>query len=179
MQLYDIAVFVHVLGVIALFGGFIIHHRAGARLRAASTVEEASPWFALIDATKEMFPGGLLMLLVSGIYMTYVRWRSMPPFIVVGLVAWVVIMICGAVFAARQSRSIKAALAGTSGSLTESQRVVIHDRMPWLVVAVLNGMALGLVFLMSTKPSLLVSLVSLVVPALAGVFVGASVLKRP
>ena len=49
IQIYDIALFVNMLGLIALFGGFVLFHRAGARVRAAATSEEVLVRLSLLD----------------------------------------------------------------------------------------------------------------------------------
>src|SRR5215212_9012079 len=86
MRAYDIALFVHILGVIALFGAFVIHVRAGSRLRASSSVEQVHTWLGLLETTQPMFHGGSLMLLASGVFMTATAWRSPQAFITVGLI---------------------------------------------------------------------------------------------
>ena len=48
MNLYAIALFVHMIGLIALFGGLVIVQDGGSRLRAATTWKEARTWLELL-----------------------------------------------------------------------------------------------------------------------------------
>ena len=43
MNLYTISLFVHMMGLIALFGAFILLQNSGRRLRSATRWSEASP----------------------------------------------------------------------------------------------------------------------------------------
>ena len=177
MQLYDLALFVHMLGLIALFGGFVLYHRAGARLRAALTVEEATTWVKLLDGAAPMFPSGLGMLLVSGLYMTYARWQDMQPWIVVGMIGVVGIGILGGALVDRHRKAIGRQLAGTAGPLMTEQARLMRDPGMWMTVGLLNGAALGIVFVMSTKPQWLISVGVVVTTTVLGAVIGSSVAR--
>ena len=78
MTLRDLALFVHLLGLIALFSGFAVAQRAGAQLRRAGTVEQARLWIGLLQQTPAMLVAGLIMLLVSGLYLAGQTARGQP-----------------------------------------------------------------------------------------------------
>ncbi len=61
MTLYTVALFIHFLGLIALFAGFAIYQRAGMRLRNANALVEARIWLDLLMTTRGMFMGGAVM----------------------------------------------------------------------------------------------------------------------
>jgi hypothetical protein len=172
MQLYDLALFIHMLGLIALFGGFVLFHRAGARLRASATAEEVSTWLGLLDATGPMFPSGLLMLLASGLYMTFTRWQPELPWITMSIVGLLVIMILGAAVVDRHRKAIRKQLAGTTGPLTAGLTRLIRNPVPWMMAGMLNGIALDVVFLMTTKLQWLLSVTVISVSIVLGIVFG-------
>jgi hypothetical protein len=104
MRLYGIALFIHMLGLIALFASFAMQQRVGAKLRATVGQDEARHWSGLLDATRPMAPSGAVMTLLSGAWMTWAQWRQMPTFVLVGLGAvafiGVAMTLVGARFAA-------------------------------------------------------------------------------
>jgi hypothetical protein len=178
MQAYDVALFVHLMGLIAVFGGFVIYHRAGVRLRAARGVDQATAWLSLLDSAGPMFPGGLIMLLASGLFMTFTRWRTMQPWIVAGMIGLIMVWILGATIVDRHRRTMRRALVDQAGPLPPNVLQVIHNPLPWTMVAVLNGLSIGIVFVMSTKPQWLVATIALAAPTLAGALIGGRVARR-
>jgi hypothetical protein len=151
MGWYELAKVLHFLGLIALFGFFVIWSRAGGKLRAALTSSEARIWLGLLDMSRPMLPSAAVMLGVSGIAMAALRWRSAYPFIVVGLVAVIVIAVVWALVGARHLRAMRAAVGESDGALPAAAAHQILDPLPWGVLGLLNGTALGVLFVMTTK----------------------------
>lgn len=71
-MLYELALFVHMLGLIALFGALVMAQR-GVRIADA----------------RRMLPSGAAMLAVSGAAMVAIGWRAATPWIVCGAAALV------------------------------------------------------------------------------------------
>lgn len=109
MNAYDIALFFHVIGLIALFGGFVIYVRAGTRLREATDMEQVRSWLGLLESSSPMFASGTV---------------------------------------------------------------------PWTVITGLNGLALGVVFVMTTKPGWAGSIGVAAVAAAIGAAGGARLTRR-
>jgi hypothetical protein len=151
MGWYEIAKVVHFLAVIALFGFFIVWARAGARLRAATTVEEVRTWLGLLDATRGMVPGAGVLFLVTGIAMAAMRWRGRYPFVTVGLIALILIWLLWALVGARHLRAMRSAAEGGEGRIAPDLARLILDPLPWATVGALIGAALGVLFVMTTK----------------------------
>lgn len=173
MTLYDIALFVHMIGLIAMFGGFVLYARAGVRLRAARTLDDVRSWVGLLESSGPMFASGTVMLLLSGLYMMGSRWQAPHPWLVVPLTGLLTIWIAGATISARQVRGLRAAMANAHASISEELAARIADPFPWTVIAALNGLALGIVFVMSTKPGWTGSVMAVVVTTTVGSAIGA------
>jgi hypothetical protein len=171
MQIYSIALFLHFLGLITLFGAFAIYLRTGARLRAATAMEEAHSCLGLLESTNPMFPAGLMLLLASGVVMLITRWRSAQPWIVVGLVGLVAITAIGGVVSSRQLRAIRDAAPADERSISAELERAIANRAPWLVTAALAGGALGIVWVMTIKPGWVGSIAAVTIATVLGAFV--------
>src|SRR3954469_19157157 len=91
MGWYEIAKGVHFMGLIALFGFFVIFARVGEQLRTATTMHDVRGWLGVLEATRGMIPGATGMFIVSGGVMAWLRWRGPHPFMIVGFVTLIVI----------------------------------------------------------------------------------------
>lgn len=83
MNLCGIALFLHIIGLIALFSGLVILQRGGVRLRTAATWEEARVWLQLLRPVGGMFLAGSIFLLATGLYMARIGWTFRAPWVVV------------------------------------------------------------------------------------------------
>ena len=111
MSGYNLALFVHLLGVVTLFGGITIIQWGGARLRAADTIDEVRLWLGLLRMTGGMFPAAFLLLLVTGLYMASEAWTFETPWVAVSIAGLLVLPILGRGILGRQMASIGRASA--------------------------------------------------------------------
>ena len=178
MHAYDIALFVHMLGLITLFGAFVISVRAGARLRRATTIEQVRTWLGLLESTGPMFPAGLGLLLLSGVYMTVNTWRSMHPWIMIPLVGVILLGALGNGVVGRRLRTMSAAARESGEAPPEHLSRLIADPLTWTMMAALNGLALGIVWVMTTKSGWAGSIGAVMVGAAVGAVLGSLSLRR-
>ena len=97
MNTYGIALFVHIVGLIALFSALVLLQRGVVRLRTASTWEEARVWLGMMRPVGGMFLFGTLDLLATGLYMARLQWTSDAPWVVVGEIVVVACAVVGAI----------------------------------------------------------------------------------
>ena len=173
MRLYAITMFIHILGVIALFGGFAMMQRFGAQLRRASTTGEARRWTELFGFTRGMLPGGAVMLLVTGAYLSFRLTGGIPdPWVMVAAttVLLIAIVVIAVVFPA--ITEIVKTLPDRDEPLSpEAARRIGSGRL-WGALAGANGAALGTLWLMTARPSLQESLIAVLLPAIIGAIIG-------
>jgi hypothetical protein len=180
MGWYEIAKVVHFMGLIALFGFFVIYARAGERLRAATTLAEARTWLGMLEATRGMLPGGAVMFIVSGVTMAALRWRGSYPFIVVGMVTLLAIWVAWALVGARHLRAMRIAVGEADGAVKPAIAQVILDPARWGTVGALNGASLGVLFVMTTKLGWVaaIAVVVLVAALVGGIFMSMAHRRR-
>lgn len=157
MLLYDVAVFVHIMGVVSLFGGLILFQHAGARLRRARTWEDARLCLAFLTTVPGMMFGGPLFLLVSGLYMAKARWTFEAPWIAVGMIAVVAALVIGGLVTLPAVRRLSRVAGDRVGPVADADRVQITSSAMWPAMFMVNGVALAMVWVMSTKPGWVVS----------------------
>ncbi len=177
--IYHIALVVHFLGLIGLFGGFILYHRAMPALRSASTVEEARPWFDVLAATGRMHIGGLGFLLISGLLMAFLRWREFSPFATLGLLGIVLIGFLTGGVSGRWLGRVGAELQTVGdGRLPSPLRTTLSESTPWVATSAANGMALAILWIMTDKPGWVGSVAVLCIAGAAGAWLGALIARR-
>jgi hypothetical protein len=178
MPWYELAKVVHFMGLIALFGSFVIYPRAGPRLRAATTMDEVRGWLGMLDVTRGMFHGGAAMMLLSGVAMAAMRWRAPVPFVTVGMITLIVMWIVFAVIPNRHLRAIGAAVDDSTGLVpAELSRTILSPR-PWATMFALNIVALGVLFEMTLKLGWVGAVALVVGAAILGAVIGGTVLRR-
>jgi hypothetical protein len=173
MRLQAIALTIHILGLIAVFGAFVIQHRVLARLRRAATREEALPWAELLAATAPMMPSGAIMLLLTGGYMSK-AWMPLHP-------AWIFVSMATVAFIGGVGfflmgpfRRARRAAEGT-GPLASGFPL---SRAGGILHAAANGAALGTIWLMTAKPGWTESVIAAALPAVIGACVGARISEK-
>lgn len=173
MPWYELAKVLHFLGLIALFGYFVIYSRAGPRLRKATDMAEVKVWLGLLDMARPMIPGAAVMLIVSGVVMGMMRWKAPYPFTIVGLVSIITIWIVATIVGGRHLKAMHAAADGRTGPVPADVSHVIVSPKPWATLFGLNTAALGVLFVMTTKVGWVPAISVVVGLAIVGALIGA------
>ncbi len=177
---YTLALFAHILGALGLFMGIGLDWATILRLRRAQTVAQVREQTSLLGVQTRLLQLSLLLLLVAGIYMTATVWEG-TPWIIVSLVSLFVIGGLGGGLIDRRLKAIQRAAAGerSSEAIPAALQAQIVDPVLWTAFQVVGFIALGVVFVMTTKPDWLVSLITLVVAIILGVLVAQLGRPRP
>jgi hypothetical protein len=178
MNAYNIALFVHFLGLITLFGAFVIYPRAGMRLRAAGTRGEVRGWLGLLEATRPMFGAGPGLLFLSGLYMSAVKWKAAYPWIVVAFIGLVAISALAGRVGTRHLRAVRTAVGESDGPVPIELSRLIGDPKPWTIMMAMNGTAVGVVWIMTTKPGWIGAVGVVAVATALGAIVGSAMVRR-
>ncbi len=177
MKIYNIALFVHLIGVIVIFIALGIGQRAGARMRGAGSIEHVRLWLGLLKVTTPMFPTALVLLLGSGLFMTADSWSFTTPWVGVSIVAVLIVGAVGAGVAIRGFRRMETAVEAAT-EMTDATRSVLHDPVTWAALFAVNGMSLAVLWLMAVKPGWMQSLVLPTAFTVAGLVLGSMTAHR-
>jgi hypothetical protein len=172
----SVALFIHLLGVVTLFIGIGLLQRAGAAIRAASSVEELRVLLGLARTTRSMFPAALLFIIASGLFMAARSFSFETPWVVVGIASVIVMGILGGAVAGRRLAAVGKGAASAS-SITPELALAIRDPAIWVALGLNSGLAVGVLWLMVSKPGWAQSIGVAVVLALVGAAAGYSATK--
>jgi hypothetical protein len=167
MTLYSFALYVHILGALALLGALGLEWVALLNLRRVQTAEQAREWLKVFALFPHIYPFAWGAILLTGLYMTAAVWKG-AGWIIVALVSVVVLMAAGGVLTGRRMGSLAQGIAREKGALSTGLQATLHDPYLLGVFQVRLAFTLGIVFLMVTKPGLGVSLLDMGVATLLG-----------
>jgi hypothetical protein len=102
----------------------------------------------------------MVTLLAAGIYMTATVWGGVA-WIMVTLGAIFLMMILGMVVTRRRMAAIGQMVNTEHGELSRHLHQVLQDPLLWFSIQMRVGIALGIVFLMTVKPDLGTSLLTI------------------
>jgi hypothetical protein len=173
MSLYAILLFVHVSGAICLFTGIGIWLFGITVIARAERVEQVRAVADLMLMVRNIVPAGALLVIVAGVTMTWTAWGFQTGWIAVALGSLVIIGPIGTWVIDPRVRAI-ATLAHTlpDGPLPIILAERTHERVLLLALHTMTAMLFGIVFLMTTKPTLGSAIGAMLVSTLLGLVSG-------
>lgn len=178
MTWFTIALFAHIVGALSLFISLALQWLSTLRLRRARTLTQAREWSGLASGVARLAPATGALIVGAGAYMAIVAQSWAAPWLDVSLAAMALMMLLGMGVAGRrlsviQRASAQATTDGATDSISPALRARLADPALWMATQVAAAVALGIVFLMTTRPadlvpSIAVVLVSLALGGLAG-----------
>lgn len=163
---YSIALFLHLVSLLAAGAAAAVAGYAALRLRTASSPREVAAWGMMIGRVVRVFPLATAGLLASGAYMTQTAWSWSTPWIVGGLVGLATIVVLGSGLEASRGRALRNEVR--AHGLSDRARRLLRDPLAWTAKVMTWTLMVAVVFLMSTKPPAWGCAVSLLVASLAG-----------
>jgi hypothetical protein len=160
-------VFLHVVGALGLFAALGLEWAGLFNLRRATEVGQVREWMRLLGAPRFLGGPAALILLVSGIYMSSTRWGP-QGWIIVALVGMVLIAVLGAALGGRRAGSIVRALRAENGPISPALARQLHDPVLTLSLRLRVALFLGIIYLMSIRPSTAGALAAMGVAAVVG-----------
>lgn len=169
MNFYNIMLFLHIGGVLAMFFSHGVIHYGVRLMRQAQTSEQLRERGGMTMSSKILLPLSNLLIIISALYMVFYAWNWTTAWINISLIALLLMIPIGHVIIGRRVDAIlKAANAAPEGSLSEALHIQRNDTLLWVAVCESTAMNVGIVFLMVVKPDLVVSLVTMFVALVVG-----------
>lgn len=173
MLFYQLALFTHVMAALTLFIAVGLNFVSMLRMRQARTTERLAEWARLGLLAGRMIPVAILFIAGSATYMVTVAWGWQTAWVDVVLATFIGHGIfVQAVENPRLNKlhkgALRAAAALAEGPVPLELHLLAQDALLWTVDITVTTTTVGMIFLMSVKPDLAVSLVAIGVTLLAG-----------
>jgi hypothetical protein len=164
---YSMALFIHIVGAIGMFVMLGVEWLTLAHLQRAPSVESVREWLGVVGSVRRVGGVSMLAIVVAGFYMMAVAQID-AAWLMVAVGALVALIVLGTVLTARRMKAIGRAMTAPGGPISPALDAALHH--PLLVVALRLRVAvvLGIVFLMTVKPDLSGSLLTMGVALVAG-----------
>jgi hypothetical protein len=180
MSLYAIIVFLHIVGALGMFAVLGLEWTSVYHLRRAATGGQAREWAELLNSLRIFGGVAALTILATGIYLGATRWGH-QGWIGVSFVGFLVIAALSVALTGRRAGAIVRVVV-PDGSDAAALDGKLRDPVLLVSVWLRTTLALGIVFLMATKPSGPVALTVMGVALVLGLAAGlaaATVRARP
>lgn len=180
MNLYTLALFVHVAGAIGIFGGLSAFMFGIVALRRAQRVEDVRVLARLIIASGNIAVACIVVLGIAGFYMALTAWGIRATWIIVATVSFLLLAPWGMLVIDPRVRAIaKLARETPDGSLPEGLAKRTRDAVLGFSVSVYIAYLFGIVFLMTNKPATGAAVVAMFVALAIGVLVSLPFWRAP
>lgn len=177
MTSYSIALFLHIVGALGLFVALGLEWVGMVYLGRASTAEQAREWLGVRGWVIRLGPASMALILLSGFYLMATSW-GLKGWIVVALASLVLIAILGATLTGLRLGPIERAAAAERGQMSPALRQRLGDPLLWTSITTRTAIALGIVFLMTIKPDLVGSSITIGIAVVLGLASALPVWRR-
>ena len=173
MSIYTIVLFLHVSGAIGYFVSIGTWLFCLASLRRAQRVEQVRALTNLAGRLGPLFGISVLLILAAGLYMALTAWSLQTGWIAVALISLILMAPLSTALIEPRRRAIdRLAREAADGPLPPSLEQSTHDPILGTALQTVAILLLGIVFLMTTKPSLTGSLIVMAIALALGLASG-------
>jgi hypothetical protein len=168
MTAYSSTLFIHLVAALVLFIGYGIEWAANHFLRASTTPEEARTWLRLARLGPLFSGPALAILILSGGYLGYITGLMKQSWIGASFVGILFTFLPGVVIHLPRMKAIRDALSSSPSPLDVNVLAKLRDPLLATSVRTRAMLALGIVYIMTAKPSLPLSMLALACFAILG-----------
>ncbi len=177
MNVYTIALFLHVVGALGLFIALGLQWTSLRQIQGATTSEQIRESMRMYKGVGRFGMASMLMVLVFGIYMAVVAWRG-AAWTAVALGSVVLIIIIMNVLSRPRIAAIERTLTTEKGPLSPALHNLANDSRLWISMETRIAIALGIIFLMTAKPNMVGSLLTIGVAIVLGLALSLPMVRR-
>jgi hypothetical protein len=167
MNYYLLVKLLHIVGALGFFIVLGLEVLSLWHARQAATAEQVRERLHISTNAHRLGPLSMLLILISGIYMMVTVWGGVP-WVIIALGALILMVVLGLALTAPRMAAIGQALMSENGPVSTSLHSLLHDPRLWLSLHLRGSLAMGIVFLMTVKPALLSSLITVAIAIILG-----------
>jgi hypothetical protein len=157
---YSIALFLHIVGVLGLFVGLGLEWTGLWQLQDVTAAEHVRMWLRSSKNVRRFGMIAMLTILSSGAFMMATVWGPVA-WIAVSLGALILMAVLALVLSGPRMAAIGGALTSETGPVSHTLQSLVNHPLLWISIQTRIAIALGIVFLKTTKPDLAGSLITI------------------
>jgi hypothetical protein len=167
MNYYLIAKFIHIVGAFGFFVALGLEWTSLRHLRGATTVEQTREWMRVPAEMGRVGMVSMVLLLAAGFYMMIAVWHNVA-WLLVALGSLVPMMILAMAVSRSRMTVIERLVTAEHGAMSPTLRQLLQHPILWIALQIRVAITLGIVFLMTVKPDLSGSLLTIGVAIILG-----------
>jgi hypothetical protein len=167
MSPYSIALFLHLVGVLALFAGIALEQTGLRQLRNARSLAQVREWVTLLRGLRRIDAPAGLTILVSGGYLA-THGAGHHAWVAAGFFGMILMAVLGAAVGRPRFLAIATAVPATDGPVSSSLRARLENPLLRASATTRAALGLGIVFDMVVKPAAAGAVIALVVAFVIG-----------
>nr|PZM90805.1 MAG: hypothetical protein DIU72_11840 [Pseudomonadota bacterium] len=168
--LYPFALFLHVVGVMALVAFYGMEWATLLRLRRSPEPRHVTEALASLGAGRGLIPLGSTLLFVPGAYLAWVGKVEKTPWVAVGLLAMIVLGFLGGSVTGKRVQAIMA---------SEGRALATHLPALWNSLVVRASVLIAAIFVMCAKPGIAGSVTAAAIAFGGGLLIARTTSPRP
>jgi hypothetical protein len=174
---YSIALFLHIVGAMGLFVALGLEWTGLWQFRSATTAEQVRAWMRISKNARRFGMAAMLTILISGAYMMATVWGPVA-WIAVSLGVLILMAVLAVALTGPQMAAIGRALTTENGPVSHTFQSLVNHPLLWISIQIRVAIALGIVFLKTSKPDLAGSLITIGVAIALGLAAALSMPRR-
>jgi hypothetical protein len=178
MNVFNVVLFFHLAGALALFIGYGIEWTASSLFRTAASSEQLRAWLRVFKVSPPVSGAGLGVLLLSGGYLASLSGMMKQGWIPATLIGIFLALTLGFALILPRMKRIRAALPAGNEPVSALLRARLTDPVLLTAIRVRVLAATGIVYLMAAKLPLAPSLAVLGAAVVVGLLFSLSTWRR-
>ncbi len=167
--MYNVILFLHILGVMLMFAAVGITLAGMIGMIFSKETNTLKIWSKVAVKMDEFLPFSVILILVPGVYLVISSWGWQVAWVNISLAALILMSLAGPIINLRRFKDILLTVNAESGAIPSAKLVEkVRDRVLWNSVSIMTMEVLGIIYLMTVKPGILGSLITLVIGAILG-----------
>jgi hypothetical protein len=164
--MYKIALFLHVTGALLLCAAITIEWVCIINMRKADGDRRLGESLFYFPKVKRMGDIAALLLLIPGIYMMIAVWND-ASWAIVGFIGLMFIGAIGGTVTGRKMKKVRAIIKMKNADPHQLQELLNGNTL-WISIQLRTAILLGVIFLMTVKPGLTESILTMVLSIVLG-----------
>lgn len=178
-MLYKVVLFLHIFGVVLMFAavGITLSTMTAMLLsKETKTIRIWSSWAVKMDG---LLPVSVVFVLVPGLYLVFTAWGWKFAWVNTSLILLLAMTFAGPIINLRRLKAILN-LANTEKNASPSLELLrkVRDRFLWNSVSVMCMFLVGIIYLMTVKPGMAGSFITLAITFILGIIIATILLGK-
>lgn len=153
MSIYSFVLFLHIAGALGSFVTLGLEWTSLHQIRNALTLEQVRAWISIFNGTRRLGMTSMLIIVTTGFHLMVSAWGSVD-WIIVTFGAMVLMVVLINTLTRPRTITIGRAVTAEKGPVSPTLQSLTNDPLLWISIQTRLAISLGIVFLMTVKPSL-------------------------